>query len=135
MTNSPVFLYVEDDIASIKIMKMVMEKVMKINSLIVLQGSENFMEKLNGMSKLPDIFLLDIHMKPYDGYELLDILRSDIRFRRSKVIALTASVMGEEVDRLKDSGFDGAISKPLNITQFPNLLERILRGEQIWFIS
>jgi CheY-like chemotaxis protein len=93
------------------------------------------MEKLNAMESVPDIFLLDIHMQPYDGYTLLTMLRADSRFRHSKIIAITASVMGEEVDRLKDSGFDGAISKPLNITHFPVLVKRILKGEQIWFIS
>jgi CheY-like chemotaxis protein len=131
----PLLLYVEDDLASIKIMKMVVEKLMKIQSLIVFHGSQNFMEKLNAMESVPDIFLLDIHMQPYDGYTLLTMLRADSRFRHSKIIAITASVMGEEVDRLKDSGFDGAISKPLNITHFPVLVKRILKGEQIWFIS
>jgi CheY-like chemotaxis protein len=134
MPYSPVLLYVEDDPASIKVMKMIVEKVMKIQTLTVFQGSENFMEKLNTIAA-PDVFLLDIHMKPYDGYELLDMLRSDIRFRHSKVIAITASVMGEEVDRLKSKGFDGAISKPINITLFPNLIEKILKGEQVWYIS
>ena len=133
--QNPVFLYVEDDLASIKIMKMVVEKVMKIQPLTVFHGSENFTEKLNAMGAIPDIFLLDIHMQPYDGYELLSMLRDDSRFRYSKIIAVTASVMGEEVDRLKDSGFDGAISKPLNITRFPLLITRILKGEQVWFIS
>lgn len=135
MPHSPVLLYVEDDIASIKIMKMIAEKVMKTQTLTVFHGSESFMEKLNALKMPPDVFLLDIHMKPYDGYELLGMLRSDQRFRSSNIIALTASVMGEEVDRLKTSGFNGAISKPLNITLFPDLIERILRGEQVWFVS
>ncbi len=135
MSNPPVILYVEDDPASISIMKAIIEKVMKMPPLTVFQGSENFMKKVNAMKKQPDVFILDIHMKPLDGYELLNMLRSDKRFRRSKIIALTASVMGDEVDRLKSNGFDGAISKPLSIQQFPGLFERILRGERVWFIS
>jgi CheY-like chemotaxis protein len=135
MPNSPVILYVEDDPASITIMKAIIEKIMKIPSLTVFQGSDRFMEKVIALKAQPDVFILDIHMKPLDGYELLTMLRADSRFRHSKIIALTASVMGEEVDRLKSNGFDGAISKPLSIRQFPGLLERILQGEPVWFIS
>lgn len=35
------------------------------------------------------------------------------------------SKVGEEVARLKQSGFDGAIAKPLNIEVFPDLIARI----------
>jgi len=116
-------------------MKLIVEKVMKIPSLTLFQGSENFPEKMSGLEEIPDIFLLDIHIKPYDGFEMLAILRADRRFRRSKIIAVTASVMGEEVDQLKQSGFDGAISKPLNIQTFPDLIARVVKGENVWFIS
>lgn len=135
MLTPPVLVYVEDDPSSIKIMKLIVEKVMKIPSLTIFQGSENFPEKLNDLEEIPDIFLLDIHIKPYDGFEMLAILRADRCFRRSKIIAVTASVMGEEVDQLKRSGFDGAISKPLNISTFPDLIARVMKGENVWFIS
>ena len=73
-------------------------------------------------------------MKPYDGFDLLSMLRDDPQFKKSKVVALTASVMSEEVARLKRRGFDGAIAKPLNIEAFPDLIAKILHGESIWYI-
>jgi CheY-like chemotaxis protein len=84
---------------------------------------------------VPDVFMLDIQMKPYDGVELLSMLRKDLQFKCSKVIALTASVTNEEVSLLKSGGFDGAIAKPLNIEVFPNLIARIINGEQVWYIA
>lgn len=135
MRRNPIFLYVEDDPYSIKVMRMIFEKVMHTPSLIVFEGSDNFMQNLLELHTSPDIFLLDIQMKPYNGFELLHMLRTDARFRESKIVALTASVMGEEVDQLKKSGFDGAISKPIHITSFPSLISRILNGENIWFVS
>jgi len=62
------------------------------------------------------------------------MLRNDPEFKGSKVVALTASVMSEEVARLKRSGFDGAIAKPLNIDAFPGLISRIINGESVWYI-
>jgi CheY-like chemotaxis protein len=133
--QQPVLVYVEDDEASILVMKMVVERVMGLPNLYVLQSRADFVQQVKRLGVVPDVFLLDIQMKPYDGIELLSMLRGDPQFIESKVIALTASVTNEEVSLLKNGGFDGAISKPLNIDAFPDLIARIINGEQIWYIA
>ena len=133
--QQPVLVYVEDDEASILVMKMVVERVMGLPNLYVLQSRADFVQQVKGLGVVPDVFLLDIQMKPYDGVELLSMLRGDPQFNDSKVIALTASVTNEEVSLLKSGGFDGAIAKPLNIDAFPDLIARIINGEQIWYIA
>jgi len=134
-SQKPILVYVEDDENSILIMKMVVERVMKLPTLHVLQSSADFVQQVKGLGVAPDVFLLDIQMKPYDGVELLSMLRGDPQFNRSKVIALTASVTNEEVSLLKSGGFDGAIAKPLNIEAFPGLIAKIINGEQVWYIT
>jgi CheY-like chemotaxis protein len=74
-------------------------------------------------------------MRPYDGVELLSMLRGAPQFKQCKVVALTASVTNEEVSLLKSGGFDGAIAKPLNIEVFPDLIARVINGEQVWYIA
>ena len=133
--QQPVLVYVEDDEASILVMKMVVERVMGLPNLYVLQSCADFVQQVKGLGVVPDVFLLDIQMKPHDGVELLSMLRGDPQFNDSKVIALTASVTNEEVSLLKSGGFDGAIAKPLNIDAFPDLIARIINGEQIWYIA
>ena len=133
--QKPILVYVEDDENSIFVMKMVVERVMKLPTLYVLQSRADFVEQVKGLGVVPDVFLLDIQMKPYDGVELLSMLRKDPQFKCSKVIALTASVTNEEVSLLKSGGFDGAIAKPLNIEVFPDLITRIINGEQVWYIA
>jgi CheY-like chemotaxis protein len=133
-SQKPVLVYVEDDENSILVMKMVVERVMGLPSLYVLQNRADFVQQVKGLGVVPDIFLLDIQMKPYDGVELLTMLREDPQFNKSKVIALTASVTNEEVSLLKSGGFDGAIAKPLNIDAFPDLIARVLNGESVWYI-
>ena len=134
-SQKPILVYVEDDENSILVMKMVVERVMKLPTLYVLQSRADFVQQVKGLGVVPDVFLLDIQMKPYDGVELLSMLRSDPQFNQSKVIALTASVTNEEVSLLKSGGFDGAIAKPLNIEVFPGLIARIINGEQVWYIA
>ena len=133
--QKPILVYVEDDENSIFVMKMVVERVMKLPTLYVLQSRADFIQQVKGLGVVPDIFLLDIQMKPYDGVELLSMLRKDPQFKFSKVIALTASVTNEEVSLLKSGGFDGAIAKPLNIEVFPDLIARIINGEHVWYIA
>lgn len=132
--GQPVLVYVEDDEASIIVMKAIVEKVMKLQTLHVLQNRDDFIRQVERLEVKPDIFLFDIQMKPYDGFELLTMLREESQYNDSKVVALTASVMSEEVARLKSSGFDGAIAKPLNIDAFPDLIARIIHGESVWYI-
>lgn len=133
--QQPILVYVEDDEASILVMKMVVERVMGLPTLHVLESRSDFLQQVKELGVVPDIFLLDIQMKPYGGAELLSMLRSDPQFEKSKVIALTASVTNEEVSLLKSGGFDGAIAKPLNIEVFPDLIARIINGEHIWYIG
>jgi CheY-like chemotaxis protein len=132
--EQPVLVYVEDDEASIMVMQAIVEKVMKLQTLHVLQNRADFLQQVQALGVQPDIFLFDIQMQPYDGFELLSMLRDDPIFANSKVVALTASVMSEEVARLKRRGFDGAIAKPLNIDAFPDLIAKLLDGERVWYI-
>jgi CheY-like chemotaxis protein len=134
-SRHPVLVYVEDDEASILVMKMVVERVMGLPTLHVVESRADFVQQIRDLGVVPDVFLLDIQMKPYDGVELLSMLRGDPQFNDSKVIALTASVTNEEVSLLKSGGFDGAIAKPLNIDAFPDLIARIIKGEQVWYIA
>jgi len=132
--GQPVLVYVEDDEASIIVTKAIVERVMKLQTLHVLQNRADFVDQVKQLGVLPDIFLFDIQMQPYDGFELLAMLRNAPEYQHSKVVALTASVMSEEVARLKRKGFDGAIAKPLNIDAFPDLIGRIMNGEPVWYI-
>ncbi|HAY84325.1 MAG TPA: hypothetical protein DCY42_05220 [Chloroflexi bacterium] len=134
-SQQPILVYVEDDEASILVMKMVVERVMGLPTLHVLESRADFVQQVKELGVVPDVFLLDIQMKPYGGAELLSMLRGDPQFEESKVIALTASVTNEEVSLLKSGGFDGAIAKPLNIDVFPDLIARIINGEHVWYIA
>lgn len=127
------FLYVEDDALSREIMGMMLTSL-GYHQVVMFEDSSHFLAKLETLPFLPDIIFLDIHMKPVDGFQMLQWLREHPAFANQKIIALTASVMNEEVARLRNEGFDGAIGKPLDFEMFPTLLERILRGEMIWHV-
>jgi CheY-like chemotaxis protein len=129
------FLYVEDDSSSRLGMSMIFSRVLGVERFTIFEDSTNFMERVKALRPQPDVILLDIHIKPLDGFAMLALLCRDPDLRASKIVALTASVMNEEVSMLRESGFNGVIAKPINVTTFPDLLERIIQGESIWHIA
>ena len=128
-------LYVEDDPGSRKVMRMLIRRVPVPVNLTILEDSTDFLLRIECAVPEPDVFLLDIHVSPNDGFQMLEILRCHAQFSNKMVVALTASVMNEEVNRLKEAGFDGVLAKPLNFYQFPTRLERILHGERMWMVT
>ena len=129
------FLYVEDDASNRKVMQLIMQKAMYVNDLALFENSNDFMARVKALPQSPQIALLDIHVRPHDGFSMLGMLRADPDYQNTKIIALTASVTNEEVEQLRTSGFDGAIGKPLRVSTFPGLMARILNGEKVWHIA
>jgi CheY-like chemotaxis protein len=134
MENKPVVLYVEDDAPSRRIMELLLEAEMGLTQVYIFEDSSDFLARVAALQPQPDIVLLDIHMTPYNGFEMLTMLRSLSDYRTKPIVALTASVMNEEVARLRTIGFNGVIPKPVDPDTFPRTLERILQGEQVWRI-
>jgi CheY-like chemotaxis protein len=133
-TKEPVILYVEDDPQSRKLMSMLLKGRMKLPNVTILEDSQDFLANVEALNPKPDVILLDIHMKPFNGFEMLTMLREIEYFNDTPVVALTASVMNEEVQKLRSIGFNGCLAKPIDLQTFPETLERILDGETIWRI-
>ena len=135
MTNKePSILYVEDDPQSRKLMSMLLKGRMKLPNVTILEDSQDFVSNVQAIDPKPDVILLDIHMKPFNGFEMLTMLREIEYLNGTPIVALTASVMNEEVQKLRTIGFNGCLSKPIDLQTFPETLERILDGETIWRI-
>ena len=81
-----------------------------------------------------DLVLLDLQLPGKDGYAILEELRSDPATRDLVVVALTANVMRQDVERCRMAGFDGFIGKPIDGRRFKETFARILEGEGVWTV-
>jgi CheY-like chemotaxis protein len=70
----------------------------------------------------PTFVLMDIAMPDMDGWETFTRIRALERFKHLPIIALSAHAMQKDKDRAQEFGFDGYITKPVNI---PTLLQDI----------
>ena len=76
----------------------------------------------------PDLVLMDIHLPDIDGVEALRMLRGDERTASIPVLALTAQAMEGDRERFLASGFDGYLSKPVNIADLLDAVRRHCEG-------
>ncbi len=74
-----------------------------------------------------DLIFMDIKMPIMNGYEAAKIIKEDKRLKNIPLIALTASVMGRDLQRIKEYKFDGYLRKPVSqedlITQIGKFLK------------
>ncbi len=105
-------LHVEDnEVNQIVAEKLLVKKGMEVNHA----GNGN--EALKKLAKNEyDLILMDLHMPEMNGYEAAQVIRnsSDPKIRSIPIIAITASVMIEVQEKVKESGMNDFILKPFN---------------------
>jgi len=69
---------------------------------------------------------MDIRLPGIDGVEALRRLRAEQTTRGIPVMAMTASVMSEDRQKIMAAGFDGYQSKPINVTDFVAAVAQLL---------
>lgn len=74
----------------------------------------------------PDLVLMDIQLPGIDGYEALRRLRALPAARQVPIVAVTAFAMRDDRDRVSRAGFDGYLTKPLDIHDLRAQVERFL---------
>lgn len=79
----------------------------------------------------PGILVLDIMMPEMDGFEVLEIVKSNPETSKVPVIMLTAK--GQDVDVLKGykMGASSYMTKPFNLNELVENIELVLNAEQV----
>ena len=78
----------------------------------------------------PDLILCDLQLPAMDGFHVLGHLHQHPGWRRVPLIALTASSMRGDRERVLEFGFDGYISKPIDPETFVAQVESFLRSSE-----
>lgn len=88
-------------------------------------------EFANTMDRV-DLILMDLRLPHEDGYEALRQVRANPHLKSTLVVVVTAQGSAAEMQKAKDAGFDGFISKPLDVDRFPEQINEILNGHSVW---
>jgi len=74
----------------------------------------------------PDILLVDIGMPVLDGYGFVRKFKENPKWAKVPVLAVTAYAMQGDRQKILDAGFDGYLSKPIDVTPLESELSRLL---------
>lgn len=74
----------------------------------------------------PDLILMDLQLPGIDGTEALRRIRVNDGGGAVPVVAVTASAMNEDRDRVYAAGFDGYVQKPISVRGLQQQVQDIL---------
>ncbi len=132
MHGEPItILLVEDDLAHAEIVRRNFERSRIANRLIhvsdgqaaldYLYGREAFSDPL--LAPRPGLILLDLRLPKIDGLEVLRTIKADPDLSQIPVVILTTSAAESDVARAYDSHANSYLVKPVDFTQFVELME------------
>jgi two-component system cell cycle response regulator DivK len=76
----------------------------------------------------PDLILMDVNLPQMNGHAAMKILNTDASTRQIPIIAVTSSAMKGDREKLLSAGFDGYISKPLDIKELLRVVASYVVG-------
>ena len=81
---------------------------------------------------LLDLVLYNIKRPLRADFALLPTLRLHPKLVTTRIVALTANIMPDDVERTRRAGFDGFIGIPIDQERFASQIRRILNDEWVW---
>jgi two-component system cell cycle response regulator DivK len=110
------------------------EKNMKLVRDILQHRGHQTIEAVTGTDgvrlareRQPNLVLMDIQLPDIDGIEALRRIRADASLDNVPVVAVSASVMPDEQQKIVRSGFDAFITKPITLKPFVETVDRFLK--------
>ncbi|MDH5324902.1 MAG: transporter substrate-binding protein [Gammaproteobacteria bacterium] len=126
LPGAKTILYVEDNIANLKVVEAIFKKKSNIR-IISAVNADDGLKRVR--EENPDVIILDIHLPGRSGYDILKELQEDETTCEIPVIALSADAMPADVERGLKAGFKHYLSKPVKMNQLLAILNEMF-GDQ-----
>ena len=93
--------------------------------LVMAENGQDALDKLKNVNV--DLILMDLRMPIMDGYQATTIIKDSEKLKKIPVIALTASVMGKDLEKVTQYGFDGYLRKPVILDDLIKEMSKYLK--------
>jgi two-component system cell cycle response regulator DivK len=114
-TNGHLVLIVEDNEKNMKLTR----DILQFHGFSTVEATTGEDGVTLARERHPAVVLMDIQLPGIDGVTALERIRGDASTARIPIVAMTASVMKEDRERFDRAGFDGFITKPIDVRAFP----------------
>jgi two-component system, cell cycle response regulator DivK len=115
-------LIIEDNPKNMKLFK----DILQANGYTTIEAVDAKKGIELALAHKPDLILMDIMLPEINGFEAVRILKSDEKTKGILVIALTSFAMAGDKEKAFEAGFDGYITKPINVREFVKEIARII---------
>ena len=112
-------LVVDDDVRNaFALSRLLSDKGLKVS---LARSGAKALEMLNGQDGF-DLVLMDIMMPEMDGFETMQRIRFQPRFKSLPILALTAKAMKGDFEKCIEAGANDYLSKPVDVERLLSLL-------------
>jgi hypothetical protein len=120
-------LYIDDNVSNLTLVARILGRQARLD---VVTAHEPQLGIDLARKQPPDLILLDITMPGLDGYQVLEVFKSDPRLRDVPVIALSANALTLDIARALQAGFVDYVTKPIDVEKFLQAVDRGLNSAE-----
>ena len=117
-----VILIIEDDAKNLKLFR----DLLQVSGYTTLEATDGKQGVELAREKKPDLILMDIQMPVMDGLEATKLLKNNDVTKDIPIVALTAYAMQGDEEKMREAGFDGYISKPIDVKGFLKKISEVI---------
>lgn len=124
-SEKPILLIIEDNYDIVKYLQTILSKNYQ---LLIAHDGEEGIEK--ALEYIPDIIISDVMMPKKDGFEVVQVLKKDVKTSHIPIVLLTARADMEGKLAGLGGGADAYLTKPFNKKELSIRLEKLIELRQ-----
>lgn len=121
--SASTILYIEDNPANLKLLEQILVYRPEVKLIAAMQGRLGLDL---AREHQPDLILLDLDLPDLPGIQVLLMLRTDPRTQAIPVVVISADATPHQIERLLEAGARAYLTKPMDVQQFLETLNKIL---------
>ena len=117
-------LIVEDNDKNLKLVR----DVLQVKGYATIEAANAEDGIVLARERKPDLILMDIQLPGMSGIDAIGVLRADPGTAAIPVVAVTASVMPQDRNKITEAGFNAYVGKPINLKEFLDTVRTLLES-------
>ncbi len=116
-------LVVEDNLLN----KVLVKEILSVKGYQIIEAVTGKEAIEKAVAERPDLILMDLQLPEMDGVTATRLIKEKEEFKDTPVVALTASAMKGDEEKVLKEGFDGYVPKPIEVKKLLHVVEENLK--------